>query len=187
MKKSIKDSIRIFINTKHPFRLVALVFFVMVIFFLLMPIGLDDFENALVNPENGDVAIVYFNNEAKGFTLELYDKDANLLFKKNIYNGESGYAELRFAGTDLHVNAVRTDYYVFNRSGEPQDYSDSDIAATKDVEAKDCWINAGWTYVYNYEDYTYIWKKAAPGVWHMDFKIIKDGKETVLYSDSKFD
>jgi hypothetical protein len=98
-----------------------LVVFLVPIIVLLIPKNRQTVENAIVNLETGDIAIVYYNF-GNGGTIELflYDVEGTLLFHKSHTSDGGSHSKISFIGTDIHLYVSRTDVaYAYSREGEP--------------------------------------------------------------------
>lgn len=77
--------------------------------------------NATVNEGNGDIAFCFLDNTSVISMLQInaFDKNGELLFKKNIFTGGVAYADLVFDGDLLVVYAGSTQktLYCFDRTG----------------------------------------------------------------------
>ena len=76
-------------------------------------------ENAIVNPENGDIAFTYFYSERSTIVLTLYNTSGEALFSTGIDSGGGSYSTMMFAGENLCIYISRTNtLYEFSRDGE---------------------------------------------------------------------
>ena len=87
---------------------------------LLIPKNVKSFKNAMVNPQNGDIAIVYFDHNNGGkIDLHLYDVNGTLLFIKSHESSGGSHSKISFVGDDIHIYISRTNIsYSYGRNGE---------------------------------------------------------------------
>ena len=99
--------------------IVCLIVFIVPIIALLIPKNQQIIENAIVNSQTGDIAIVYYNYD-NGGTIELflYDVEGTLLFTKSHPSNGGSHSKITFVGTDIHLYVSRTDIaYAYSREG----------------------------------------------------------------------
>ena len=78
------------------------------LFILLIPKGVDSIQNVVVNPENGDIAYVSFNNEYSVIYLVVFDSLGNELFSETLDSGGGGtQAYLVYKGNTLNICSGR--------------------------------------------------------------------------------
>lgn len=76
--------------------------------------------NAAVNENNGDIAFCFLDmsNSIPMLQVNLFDKNGELLFEKNLYSAGGTHADFMFDGELLVVLVGRTDeVYCFDRAG----------------------------------------------------------------------
>ena len=119
------------------------------LFILLIPKGVDSIQNVAVNPENGDIAYVSFNNEYSVIYLVVFDSLGNELFSETLDSGRGGtQAYLVYKGNTLNICSGRKKaMYAFNRDGKQ---------TTENILSKDEIIN-----VYNFQG----WNKSHRTKW----------------------
>ena len=101
----------------------VLIFFVClvgVIIIAIIPKKANVVGNAIVNESNGDIAFCFSDtsNAIPMLQINLFDKNGELLFKKNLYSNGGNHADFIFDGDLLVVYVGRTEeVYCFDRTG----------------------------------------------------------------------
>ena len=101
----------------------VLIFFVClvgVIIIAIMPKKANVVGNAIVNESNGDIAFCFSDtsNAIPMLQINLFDKNGELLFKKNLYSNGGNHADFIFDGDLLVVYVGRVEeVYCFDRTG----------------------------------------------------------------------
>ena len=139
----------------------CLIVFLLPTILLFIPKKRQAIENAMVNSETGDIAIVYYNF-GNGGTIELflYDVEGALLFHKSHPSSGGSHSKIFFVGTDVHIYVSRTDTaYAYGRDG----YSVGTIPSNewRNITSND-WI--GWeselgSKKYETKEYIYFYKE----------------------------
>ena len=146
--------------------------------------NVDIIYNAIVNPENGDVAYCYQPYNSNGvydMIVVMFSKNGEKLFSKSIYTQTGTHVYLSFYKGILCVRPTRTDtLYCYDRSG---------LIAGVDIKVKDIDWNdsfAGWEssfgkYSYSLGEYKYQYY--APTIFrhHAELTILNGENINVVY------
>ncbi|MBR7167821.1 MAG: hypothetical protein IKD33_03320, partial [Bacteroidales bacterium] len=85
----------------------------------LTPKGTDPIKDAIINPENGDIAYAYYNSQYSVVYLVVYDVEGNRLFSKTLKTDRGGgNVALLYNGDVINARAgIGGNYFAYNRDG----------------------------------------------------------------------
>ena len=144
-------------------------------------------ENAVINPENGDIAFTYFYGERSAIVLALYNANGEALFSTGIDSDGGSYSTMTFVGENLCIYISRTNMlYEFSRDGTrvrktemsreqidmPELWNDWDTTRGKKQFERD-----GYLYVYEYSTFPQYLSKEK----HHLLIIDPEGINTTIY------
>lgn len=127
----------------------------------LIPKDAERIQNAVVNPENGDIAICYFDysGRADATRVSVYTKNGEKLYSKG-YVGRT-FLYMQFFGEELCVITSR-DYEksFFDRSGKETD-NDTLVGNIENITAFEGWDYSWWSSEYTcyLNGYEYCYKQ----------------------------
>ena len=102
----------------NKFILTFLASLVGVIIIAIMPKNANVIDNAIVNEKNGDIAFCFADTSNEMLQINLFDKNGELLFKKNLSSKGGIHADFIFDEDLLVVYVGRTEeVYCFDRTG----------------------------------------------------------------------
>ena len=88
----------------------------------LIPKGVDEITNAVINTENGDIAFCYYDfddaSRYDALRIEVFDKNGEKLFSKSFLRYESSYADMLYYEGNLYIYLGRTEeFFALDRNG----------------------------------------------------------------------
>ena len=156
----------------------------------------EQIEDAIVNPDNGDIAYAYYVSEESRLQVCVYDYEGNLLWKKRI--SSAGGTSMYFAYIDGNLNMYvsRTNkLYVFGRDGtiisqsETNDYVSEPLSYIRSENWK------GWEHRINEYEYLheslgvrYVYSNSPSLLTGGGCRLYiesSDGEEIIIYKDEK--
>ena len=151
----------------------------------LFPKGVSHISNAVVNENNGDVAICYdISDSNSAQVVELFDKDGKKLFSKALIT--SKMCDLVFDGDILCIatNDLNSIVYAFERNGNK---ASTELTAEQicSMYSFDNWKYGLFKATYYWDEYQYCYKKPHFFRHKSTFLIIKGDNSTVIFQDPK--
>jgi hypothetical protein len=144
-------------------------------------------ENAVVNPNNGDIAFLYvcFSDKIDFIKLDLYNKEGEKQFSKTFSLYEISYGGISFYNDVLCVKTVSTVYF-FDRSGESVNEK-IDLAEIKNKTTFEKWSYSFLKSKYTIEfgDYKYSYQRPTIFKRQAVLKITKDTESVVIYKSTE--
>ncbi len=146
-------------DKKKKLKFLAICFLIVFPIYLLLPKTTVEIENAVVNEENGDIAMTYYDDKSHGIVLILFDKEGSMLWEKYFNSAGGSHSSMLFSEDSLHIYIGRTnEQYAYTRDGE-------EITSTvdsKELKARQAWDNWDSSYgkkefVFDQYRYTYTW------------------------------
>jgi len=163
---------------------VILIIITVVAIFILIPIGVEEVTNAVVNQQNGDIAFCY--SETSGtvdyLIVTCVSKEGNVLYSKRLFSEGGSYAELMFFDETLSVFVHKTNsIFSYNRDGTKCEIEKDEKELLKNASRFDNWKNGLFERSFEYGEYKYIYKE--PSTFYRKAKlIISTGqKEMTIY------
>ena len=153
----------------------------------IIPKNVDEITNAVVNPNNGDIAFSYCNYSERVDVLRVtvYSKEGERLFSKTFLL-EGSYAALKFHEDILCVceGRIENRKHCYDRNGAEVN-ANITIAEIRERHAFDDWKSSFGKKTYSLDGYTYIYE--APTIFkHIARLTISDAiTEKVIYESTR--